>query len=220
MCPSRWAAAYKTVTMTHRVTLGLAVLIASVAASGCGGGGAGQAVHDPFTTLPGVESGPGSGAWGDGGSGPGGLQTGCIDGRKLAVLITIHNPTKDTITLLGGVGHEKHSDIIDPVAVQVSLRPPPPNGSMAQIGLRSWTATGSPPADIPPGRDAWVQSNFLMRNCASLQSIEPLTANQRITLDYRTDDGDGEQVIPVPSAAQVILTRGPLHPTVPINQVG
>ena len=207
-------------TVMYRAILVLAALLVSVA-SGCGSAGSGQAVRDPFTVLPGVESGPSSGAWGDGGSGPGGQQTGCIDGRKLAVVITVHNASKQTITLLGGTGHEKYSGIIDPVAVLVSVRPPPPSGDMMQTGLRSWTATAdSAPADIPPGRDAWVQSNFLMRDCASLPSVEPVTANRTVTLDYRTDDGEGQQVIAVPSAAQVILTRGPDHPTVPINQVG
>src|SRR3954471_19252193 len=142
-------------TMIYRATLGLAALIVGVA-SGCGGAsGGGHAVRDPFTTLPGVESGPGSGLWGDGGSGPGGLKTGCIDGRKLAVLITVHNETKETISLLGGAGDKNSTSSIEPVSVQVSLRPPPTSGSLMQTGLRPWTTSGSPPADIPPGRDAW-----------------------------------------------------------------
>ena len=204
----------------NSVALGVAALVVAVA-SGCGSSGAtGDAVRDPFTTLPGVESGPSSGAWGDAGSGPQGMHTGCIDGRKLAVVITVHNGTAETITLVGGAVRETHSDIIDPVSVQVSLRPVPANDRMMQTGLRSWTARESQLADIPPDRDAWVQSNFLMHDCASLESIEPLTANRTMTLDYRTGDGDGEQVLAVPSAAQIILTRGPVRPTVPINTGG
>src|SRR4051812_11568312 len=125
-------------TTMKRVILGVAALLVGTV-SGCGGSTTGgDPVADPFTTLPGVESGPGSGSWGDGTSGPRGLETGCIDGRKLAVLITVHNATMETITVLGGDGDKTATSVVEPVAVQVSLRPPPLNVHIAQPGLRSW----------------------------------------------------------------------------------
>jgi hypothetical protein len=51
-------------------------------------------VKRPFVARSGAESGPSSGLWGDGSSEPGGLHTGCIRGRRFAVLITVHNRWK------------------------------------------------------------------------------------------------------------------------------
>jgi len=58
-----------------------------------------------------------------------------------------------------------------------------------------------------------------MRNCALLRSTEPVAVNRSITLNYSAGGVKGTQVITV-AAARIFLTRGPLHPAVPINQVG
>jgi hypothetical protein len=58
-----------------------------------------------------------------------------------------------------------------------------------------------------------------MRNCRSLPRGEPLTVNRSITLSYDADGSRRTQTISV-AAARIILTRGPLHPKLPINQVG
>jgi hypothetical protein len=71
-----------------------AVLGLSVVVSGCGAGGR------PFAAADGVEAGPTSGLWGDGTAGPDGMEIGCISGRRLALVITVENRTKRTITLL------------------------------------------------------------------------------------------------------------------------
>ena len=72
----------------------------------------------------------------------------------------------------------------------------------------------------PPGRDAWVQSNLLMRNCSLLLRDHPLTVNRTITLRYRAGaSAPGRQVLSVASA-RIILTPAPLHPGLPINQAG
>ena len=184
------------------------------------GRGAGTSlVKDPFAATRGVESGPGSRSWGDTYSGPQGNHVGCIPRRRLAVLIAVHNRTKRTIMLLGGGGPQLFPRVIERVAVQVRLAPPPPKGSIIVTGLRLWNPRDSSRVAIPPGRDAWVQSNFLMRKCALLRAIEPVAVNRSTTLLYSADGAKGSQVISV-AAAQLILTRGPLHPLVPINQVG
>jgi hypothetical protein len=147
------------------------------------------------------------------------MQIGCIDGRQLAVLITVHNRTSHTVTLLSGGGPQRASRVIDRVAAQVRLAPPPPRGDVAVSGLRSWSRHDSGPASIPAGRDAWVQSDFLMRNCRSLRAGEVLTANRSITLSYRAGGYTGTQSVPV-KAARIMLSRGPVYPSVPINQTG
>ncbi len=195
----------------------LAAALIAAAVTGCGAGT--QSVKHPFVARGGVESGPSSGLWGDGSSGPGGEHTGCIRGRRLAVLIGVHNRTQRTITLLGGSGPQSLPDVIERVAVQVRLAPPPPKGDLAVMGLRSWNPRNSSPVAIPAGRDGWVQSNFLMKNCARLSSTEPVTVNRSITLDYSASGVKGTQVISV-AGARIILTRGPLHPRLPINQIG
>jgi len=192
-------------------------LVTLPAVSGCGAGA--QAAKPPFAPGGSVESGPGSGLWGDSSSGPSGLRTGCIRGRRFAVLITVHNRSKRTITLLGGGGPQPFRGVIERVAVQVRLVPPPPKGDLVVAGLRPWSRRDSSPVAIPAGRDGWVQSNFLMRNCSLLRGREPALVNRNTTVKYSAGGSNGTQVVSV-AAARIILTRGPLHPRLPINQVG
>jgi hypothetical protein len=192
-------------------------LVALPVVSGCGGGA--QAVKRPFSPGGSLESGPSSGLWGDGSSGPSGMHTGCIRGRRFAVLITVHNRSKRTITLLGAGGPQPFRDVIERVAAQVRLAPPPPKGDLMMVGLRSWSGRDSSPVAIPPERDGWVQSNFLMRNCALLRGHQPVTVNPSTTLRYSSGSSSRTQVVSIPGA-RIILTRGPLHPRLPINHVG
>ncbi|TMC46722.1 MAG: hypothetical protein E6J20_20705 [Chloroflexi bacterium] len=197
------------------VVLASAMLVTVLSACGV----TAQPVKSPFSAGLGVEDGPGSRLWGDTFSGPKGMHIGCISGRRYAVLITVHNHTRQAISLLGGSGAQALPDVIERIAVQVRLAPPPPKGDIAVSGLRSWNPHNSSPVLIPPGHDGWVQSNFLMRNCPLLRSAEPVTVNRSITLDYSAGGAKGTQVI-AQAATRIILTRGPLHPALRINQVG
>jgi hypothetical protein len=59
-----------------------------------------------------------------------------------------------------------------------------------------------------------------MRDCGSLQKDEALTVNRSVILVYDPGRGVyGAQPIAVRSA-KIILTRGPLHPKVPVNTIG
>jgi len=58
-----------------------------------------------------------------------------------------------------------------------------------------------------------------MRNCRSLHRGTALTVNRRLTLAYSLRGGTGTEVVSSKSW-RIILTRGPLHPALPINQVG
>lgn len=177
-------------------------------------------VTAPFAVDGGVASGPTSGLWGDGSSGPAGMEVGCINGRRLAVLITVRNRTSRTITLVGGGGAQRFSDVIERVAVQVRLAPPPPPGdAVGDSGLRSWSGRNSPSVAIPAGRRAWVQSDFLMRNCGSLRRDDAVTVDRSITLSYRAGGRNGMQVVSV-AGGTIVLRRGPRHPKLRINQVG
>jgi len=202
-------------TMSRRRLAALAVPAAvlglSLVVSGCGRSA------PPFASDAGIESGPSSRLWGDGSSGPDGMEIGCIHGRRFAVLITARNQTKRTVMLLGAGGPPPLLGVIDRVAVQVRLAPPPPTGDIAVMGLRAWSGQNPKPVAIPPGRSAWVQSNFLMRNCDLLS--RPSSVDGAITLRYRAGGSLGSQVVSVP-AAQILLTRGPQHPSLPINQTG
>lgn len=186
---------------------------------GAGCGGTNRVPVAAFVAEGGTSSGPGSGLWGDGTSGPSGLHVGCIDGRRFAVLITVHNRTNQRITLVRAGGRVEAPRVIERVAVQVSLAPLPPTGDRLVLGLRAWDRHPSPAAVIPPRRDAWIQSNFLMRNCQSLRQHETLIVNRTTTLTYTVDGGEETEDVSV-RGARMILTRGPLHPTLPINQVG
>jgi len=199
---------------SRSLVLGLPVLAALLA-----GYGATQDIPKaPFVAEGGISSGPSSGLWGDGTSGPSGMHVGCIDGRRFAVLITVRNRTKHTVTLLRA-GGQSASNVVERVAVQVRLAPPPPIGDRFVAGLRGWNGKKSPAAAIPAGREAWIQSNFLMRNCRSLRRGEVLTFDRRITVTFSVSGGSGSEVVSV-AGARIILTRGPLHPSLPINHVG
>jgi hypothetical protein len=183
----------------------------SAVVGGCGAGAG------PFAAGGGVESGPTSGLWGGGSSGPEGMEIGCVPRRRFAVLITVRNRTKRTVTLLGAGGPSPLPGVIDRAAVQVRLAPPPPKGDIAVIGLRGWSRRNLRPIAIPPGRSGWVQSNLLMRDCALLSG--PSRVDGTITLRYRVGGSLGREVISV-AAAKILLTRGPRHSSLPINQVG
>jgi hypothetical protein len=195
----------------------VAIAVIAMAAGGCGADS--RHVTHPFAVSGGVESGPSSGLWGDSSSGPDGQHVGCIRQRRYAVLIAVHNRLKRTITLLGGGGPQPLRAVIERVAVQVRLTPPPSTGDAVVVGMRSWNGRDSSPVAIPPERDAWVQSNFLMRNCALLRPPLPATTNGSITLEYSVGGSNAAQVVSVP-AARILLTRGPEHPSLPINHIG
>jgi hypothetical protein len=58
-----------------------------------------------------------------------------------------------------------------------------------------------------------------MRDCGSLRGDQASTLNRGLTLAYSADGRRGTQRVAV-AAATIILTRGPLHPKLPINHVG
>jgi hypothetical protein len=199
-----------------RVFALLTAVLLVTALSGCGAGGS-SSVDQPFTSDGGIQAGPTSGLWGDGSSGPQGSSIGCIRGRHYAVLINVHNHTGKTIELLGAADQQRLRDVIERVAVQVSLAPPTSNSPTAVIGLKSWNSHDSPSVLVPPRRDAWVQSNYAMQHCAQLR--EPVTVNRNTALAYRIDGELHTQTVSN-AAAKIILTEGPAHPSLPVNQVG
>lgn len=188
-----------------------ALLGLGVEASGCGAGA------PPFGAAGGVEAGPTSGLWGDGTASPDGLEIGCISGRRFALVITVQNRTRRTITLLGADGPPSLPGVVDRPAVQVRLAPPPPKGDIFVSGLRRWSRRNLEPVAIPPGRSAWVQSNLLMRNCTLLSG--PSTVDGSWTLRYHDGGSSRREVVSV-AGARIRLTRGPQHPSLPVNQIG
>jgi hypothetical protein len=147
------------------------------------------------------------------------MRLGCIKGRRFALLLTAHNRAEQRIELLGAGGTQTAPAIIERVAVQVSLAPPPSPGSILRTGLRPWSREDSPSVEIPPGGDAWIQLNFLMRNCRALGPHETRVVNRSITLTYSADGSPGTETVQV-RGARIFLSRGPLHPSFPINHVG
>jgi hypothetical protein len=219
---------------SHRLTMDSATRVAAVIhlspGAGCEITTTSQSTRNqivkPFVAGVGLEAGPGSGLWGDLSSGPDGMQIGCIRGRRFAILIGVRNRTRHTVRLLGssaprllGAAGQGLSRVIESVAAQVTLAPPPPKGDVFVSGLRAWSSHDSSSVAIPARREGWVQLSFLMRNCNLLRKLESTTVNRRITLGYSVGAVKGTQVLS-PPGAQIILTRGPSHPRLPINQVG
>jgi len=180
------------------------VLIASLV--GCGG----RAIVAGHAFFPngGVTGGLSSGDWGDGSSGPSGMQLGCIAGRRFALYVTAHNGTARTITVTDGGGEQPFAKIMDRVAVQVRLAPAPPGGDLAIPGLDAWSRESATPTKVPPGRDVGIQSNYVMRNCELLRPHESVTLNRSVTITYRDGGTTARQPISV-RGARIILTRPP-----------
>lgn len=185
-------------------SVGLLALV--VLASGCGGRTI-VAGH-VFSPSGGVTAGLSSGDWGDGSSGPSGMHIGCIAGRRFAVYVTAHNRTKRTVTVTEGSGDQPFAKIMDRVAVQVRLAPPPPTGDVFVTGFSAWSRERPTPTDIPPGRDVGIQSNYVMRDCNRLRPHESITLNRSVTITYRVGGTTARQSISV-RGARIILTLAP-----------
>jgi len=134
------------------------------------------------------------------------MHLGCISGRHFALDVTVRNRTTSTATILGGGGDQPLAKVMKRVAVQVRLASPPPKGDAFVTGLRAWSQQASESVAIPPGRDAWVQSNFLMRNCSLLHPGQHMTLNRGITLSYGTNGAAHKQRIAIPGG-RIILSR-------------
>ena len=115
------------------------------------------------------------------------------------------------MTLTGAALDSSSTSIIRRVAVQFRLAPPPPTGDVVVVGLRAWSRSGARPTTIPPGRKAWVQSNFELNNCNLLSPGHALVANRAIAVTYQANGHDGTQRIAM-TGARIILTGRPAVP--------
>jgi hypothetical protein len=170
----------------------------------------------PFVPNGGVEAGPGSGLWGDKGSGPDGQHLGCLARRRYALVVTLRNRSSSAATLTGARGADPAPRIIRRVAVQFRLAPPPPEGDFFVPNLRRWSAAPAVPVTIPPGRSAVVQSNFVMRHCEELPRNRALVVNGSLVLSYRTAGHEARHEV-AQRSARIILERGPtIRPCIPV----
>jgi len=143
---------------------------------------------------------------GDGPSTPTGIHLACRPGRRFALTQTIPNRSGTAVTLTGAGLDPPSVQVIRRIAVQFRLAPPPPKGDLFVIGLRRWNRSAARPVTIPPGRSAWVQSNFLMSSCNLLSPDRTLIANKAITLTYQANGRSGRQRIAAAST-RIILTK-------------
>ena len=84
-------------------------------------------------------------------------------------------------------------------------------GDVVVFGLRAWSRSAARPTTIPPGRNAWVQSNFELNNCNLLPPGHALITNRAIAVTYQANGHDGSQRIAMTSA-RIILTGKPAVP--------
>jgi len=134
------------------------------------------------------------------------MHLGCRRRRHFALVVTVRNRSRNPVTLVRARADQPWPEIgiIPRVAVQFRLAPPPPTGDQLVVGLRRWSRSTPTPVMIPPGRSAWVQSNFMMNNCSLRPPHAALTANRAITVTYRANGHEGSQQIAV-LAARIIL---------------
>jgi hypothetical protein len=185
-----------------------AVVLVAGSLVGCGGRTVVAGVA--FSPSGGVTAGLSSGLWGDGVSGPSGMQLGCVTGRRFSVYVTAHNRTRRTVTVLGGGSDEPFAKVMARVGVQVRLAPLPPNGDIFVTAMEAWSREPATPTAIPPGRDVGIQSDYVMRNCGLLRPGEAITLNRSVTITYREGKATARQPIKV-RGAWIILTHPPQH---------
>jgi hypothetical protein len=183
-------------------------VFAVLALCGAGCGETSHLVSQPFVANGGTEGPLSSGLWGDTSSGPDGMHLGCISGRHAALAITLRNRSSTAVTLTGAHGSEPAPLIIRRVAVQFRLAPPPPTGDFFVSNLRRWSASAPRPVTIPPGRDAVVQSNFLMGRCEDIGPRQELTVNSAVVVEYRASGHAGRQQV-AQRSARILLSQGP-----------
>jgi hypothetical protein len=182
----------------------LSVVALVVAGVAFAGSASSPPVVRPFVAAGGLAMGM-SGV-GDGPSTPAGDHLRCWNGRRYAQNMTLLNRSGVSVTLTGAVLDPPSPQIVRRVAVQVRLAPPPPSGDVEVTGLRDWSRSAPTPTTIPPGRNAWVQSNFVMHDCNLLSPRHALISNRAITLAYRANGHAGHQRIALRSG-RIILTR-------------
>jgi hypothetical protein len=160
----------------------------------------------PLAPTSALSGSVGPAAPGDGPSTSSGLHLACIPGRRIAINQPIENRSLMPVTLTGAALDPPSVQVIRRIAVQFRLAPRPPNGDGLVLGLRPWSAARSARMTIPPGRAAWVQSDFVMSGCALLAPDRSLIANKAVTLTYRSNGRAGSERIPVPWT-RIVLAR-------------
>jgi hypothetical protein len=168
----------------------------------------------PFALSGAFASGGSGGLMGDVGSRPkgGGTSLGCQNGERWSYAFGLVNTSKAPVRLMSVRAPNPARPIADRVATQLRLSPPQPPPSTVtnhlgpSIGLvyRHWSAAPTQAVTIPPGRTATVQSNFLMRQCASLVPARTISIPASFRLGYRTSGHRGVQAVGVPSMRLVI----------------
>lgn len=143
---------------------------------------------------------------GDGASTPTGDHLRCRSGRHYAQNLTLRNRSRVPVTLIGAGLDRSSARIVQRVAVQIRLAPRPLNSEVEVPGLRNWSRSAATPVTIPPGRSAWVQSDFLIHNCTLLVGDRKLIANRAMTLLFEVSGKLTSQQLAVPSA-RIILIR-------------
>jgi hypothetical protein len=195
--------------MADRALAVFLLAVVAFASVACGATEKSSPVIRPFANSGGLESGM-TGA-GDGPSTPTGEHLRCWNGRRYAQNTTLRNTSTVPVTLTGVDLGAASTPLVRRVAVQFRLAPPPPTGDQLVVGLRGWSQSAASPTKIPPGRSAWVQSNFEISHCGLLRSGDTAIANRTMKVTYRANSTDGSQRITMTSA-RIILTGEPVVP--------
>ena len=164
----------------------------------------------PFVPDGAFEGGATSGHLGDGGTARTGTLLGCLSGRHYSFAITVRNRSHRVVTLIDAHGPDPLPRVIERVAMQVRVAPPPPTGDFPGPPLiKSWSAAPARPVRIRPGHSAVVQSNFVMRHCDSLPPHRRVTVPGLFVLSYLLSGRAGQQHV-VQRNAGFSVVPGPI----------
>ena len=184
----------------RRLIVALVALVALAAAGASSAAPAGPLA--PSTDLAGDMGGARAV---DGPSTPTGFHLACVSGRHVVIVQPLRNVSRLPLTLTGAALDPPSARIVRRVAVQFRLAPRPPKGRALVLGIRPWSAASPASLTVAPGREAWVQSNFVLSGCQSL-GAHALVANRELTLTFRTGGRSGSERIATPWT-QIVLVR-------------
>lgn len=162
------------------------------------------AARSPFVRAAHNEAAPGRGPW----LAQRGIFEPYRDGGHLSVLFAVRNRSRSEVTLVGAAAPQSGHRLLRRVGVQLKLAPPPPKGDLAVIGMRRWRRSRPTPVVVPPGREAWVQFDFVLTDCRFFDAGVVQTYNRRTILRYRAHGRTFETALDL-TGDQVTITAPP-----------
>ena len=183
----------------------VAAVVVAFAVSGCGTSGSVlvDASSSPFVRAPHNEAAGTNGPW----LSWHGLFVPYREDGHVTLLFAARNRSHTTVTVVAAGGPQPRAGLLRRVGVSLRLAPPAPRGDVMIAGLEPWSRARAASVAIPPGRDLWVQFDFVLRGCARFDPGARRTYNRSALLTYRR--GGRTEIAPLDLRGDQITVTAP-----------